>query len=109
MFTRYITGILAAIVFCAPAYAAVNFSFGVEVAPPPPQVEVVPAPRPGYIWAPGYWNWEGGRHVWVDGRWVGERRGYAYVPDHWVEYNDGHGRHWHREPGHWDRDRHHYH
>jgi hypothetical protein len=109
MFMRHITAILAAVILSVPAYAAVNFNFGVEVAPPPPQVEVMPPPRPGFIWAPGYWNWEGGRHVWVGGNWVGERRGYAYVPDRWVEYREGRGSHWHREPGHWERERHHYH
>jgi hypothetical protein len=110
MLKYYIAGIFAAALLSTPALAAVNLNFGVEIAPPPPQVEVLPAPRPGYVWAPGYWAWEGGRHVWVDGRWVGERRGYLWVPDRWVEYRNGRGPHWHLERGHWERGHeHHYH
>ena len=47
----------------------------IRVGPPPPRVEVVPASRPGYVWAPGYWDWRGHRHVWVNGSWVRARRG----------------------------------
>ena len=31
----------------------------VNVRPPAPRVVVVPAPRVGYAWAPGYWRWNG--------------------------------------------------
>ena len=72
----------------------------VDVAPPPERVEVVPAPRAGYVWAPGYWRWERGRHVWVRGYWVRGRRGYHWVPHRWEE----HERRWRFEAGHWDRD-----
>lgn len=71
----------------------------VQVAPPAPRVEVVPAPRRGYVWAPGYWNWNGRRHVWVNGAWVRERRGYHWANHNWVE-RDGR---WHFERGHWER------
>jgi hypothetical protein len=71
----------------------------VEVAPPPARVEVVPAPRVGYVWAPGYWNWNGHRHVWVGGRWVGERHGYHWEAHHWEE-REGH---WHFREGGWRR------
>jgi WXXGXW repeat (2 copies) len=71
----------------------------VETAPPPVRVEVVPAPRVGYVWAPGYWNWNGHRHVWVGGRWVGERRGYHWEPHAWEERE---GR-WHFREGGWRR------
>jgi YXWGXW repeat-containing protein len=70
----------------------------VDVAPPAPRVEVVQAPRPGYIWAPGYWNWSGHDHVWVDGRWEHERHGHHWVADRWVQ----HGSKWRFEAGHWD-------
>ena len=72
----------------------------VNVAPPPGRVEVVPAPRTGYVWAPGYWRWDRGRHVWVTGYWVRERRGHHWVPHRWQER----GKRWHFEAGHWDRD-----
>ncbi|HEY1437147.1 MAG TPA: YXWGXW repeat-containing protein [Casimicrobiaceae bacterium] len=71
----------------------------VEVAPPPARVEVVPAARVGYVWAPGYWNWNGHRHVWVAGRWVGERHGWHWEPHHWEERE---GR-WHFHEGGWRR------
>ena len=109
MLMRYLLAAAAAIVMSTPALAAVDFRFGVEVAPPPPQVEVVPAPRPGYVWAPGYWEWRDGHHVWVNGYWIAARPGYAWVPDRWVEYREHRGSHWHREAGHWEREHHRYH
>ena len=36
----------------------------VNIAPPAPRYEVVPAPRVGYVWVPGFWDWRGNRHVW---------------------------------------------
>ncbi len=71
----------------------------VRVAPPAPRVEVVPAARGGYVWAPGYWNWNGRRHVWVAGSWVRERRGYHYTPHAWVQRDDR----WEFHRGRWDR------
>jgi hypothetical protein len=72
----------------------------IEVAPPPARVEVVPASRAGYVWAPGYWRWDRGHHVWVKGYWVRERRGYHWTAHRWQER----GKRWHFEAGHWDRD-----
>jgi hypothetical protein len=79
------------------AVAAVNVD--ITVAPPAPRVEVVPAPRPGYVWAPGYWDYRGHSHAWVAGRWLPERRGYRYEPARWVPH-EGHYR---LEQGHWVR------
>jgi hypothetical protein len=73
----------------------------VEVAPPAPRHEVIPAPRNGYVWQPGYYDWRDGRHVWVRGQWVRERRGYYWHPNRW-ENRDGR---WHLERGRWDRER----
>jgi hypothetical protein len=103
MWKRLIIGLFAVAVLSTPAFARVNLHFDVEVAPPPPRVEVVPAPRPGYVWAPGYWAWEGGRHVWRAGHLVVVRSGYYWVPERWVEYRGPRGPHWHFEPGHWER------
>ena len=72
----------------------------VRVGPPPLRQEVVPTLRPGWVWAPGYWNWNGRRYVWVRGHSVHGRRGHHWVPDRWAE---DHGR-WRRERGRWDRD-----
>ena len=79
----------------APQY----YDTDVAVAPPPPRVIEVPPPRVGYVWAPGYWRWNGHEHVWIEGRWISERRGRHWVPEHWVEYN---GR-WRFVEGHWER------
>ena len=73
----------------------------IDVAPPPPRHEVVPAPRAGYVWAPGYCDWRGHHHVWVRGHWEREHHGMYWHPNRWVE-RDGR---WSLEHGHWDRQR----
>jgi hypothetical protein len=92
-----LAGVMAATMssIAVPAAAAVY----VQVAPPAPRAEVVPEPRRGYSWAPGYWDWRGKRHVWVAGHWVRERRGYAYAEPRWVE-RDGR---WYMERRGWQR------
>jgi hypothetical protein len=80
-----------------PARAADVF---VSVSPPPLRAEVGPAARPGYQWSPGYWNWNGRRHVWVGGTWVRDRPGYVYHRPEWVA-RDGR---WQMRRGGWDRD-----
>lgn len=82
-----------------PGVSAAGVSVDIDIAPPAPRVELVPPPRVGYVWAPGYWAWRGGAHVWVSGRWVAERRGYHWVPDRWVQV----GPHWHYARGYWAR------
>jgi len=89
---------LAAGVFAAPAYAQI--SFNINLAPPAPQYEIVPAIAPGYIWAPGYWGWSGERHVWVRGRTIVQREGYSWSPDRWEQRERG----YYRTAGHWERD-----
>ena len=83
-----------------PAAAQVDLNVSIGVPPPAPIREAVPAPRAGYVWAPGFWRWDGGRHVWAAGHWMEERRGYHWVPDRWAH----NGATWHHEVGHWDRD-----
>src|ERR1700733_272812 len=83
----------------APTLATACIGIDIDIAPPAPRVEVVPGPRPGYVWAPGYWEYRDRAHVWVPGRWVGERRGYHWVPDRWEQR----GPHWHHERGRWER------
>jgi hypothetical protein len=61
----------------------------VQVAPPPPVIESVPAPRPGFIWSPGHYVWRDGGHVWVSGQWVESRPGYAWAAPHWQQRPDG--------------------
>jgi len=71
----------------------------IGVGPPVARVEVVPGPRSGYVWSPGYWRWNGYRHVWVGGYWVRERVGWHWVPAHWV----ANGPRWHYVGGYWTR------
>ena len=98
MRTRIVVAALALGAISVPVVSEARV-YVVETAPPPPRVEVVPAPRHGYVWAPGYWDWRGRRHVWVNGNWVHERRGYRWAPHGWVERE---GR-WHFTRGHWER------
>ena len=82
-----------------PPIASAAVGIDIEIAPPAPRVEVIPGPRVGYVWAPGYWDYRGHGHVWIPGHYLHERRGAHWVPDHW----DQRGPRWHREPGHWER------
>jgi hypothetical protein len=100
-----ISNVLGGMVLAAAALAAPNTSQAhvdviVGVAPPAPRVEVVPAPRVGYVWAPGYWRWNGHHHYWVGGYWVPARAGYHWAPAHWAPY--GHQR-WRYVGGYWAR------
>jgi hypothetical protein len=74
----------------------------VEAAPPAPIVEVRPAiPFDGAIWVPGYWHWNGNRHIWVSGRWSARPAGYRWEENGWSRRDDGR---WERHPGHWHPD-----
>ena len=78
-----------------PANAAVI----VRVAPPALRVEEAPAPRPGYVWGAGHWEWRHGRHEWVGGTWIRERRGYHYSQPTWQQRHGG----WEMQRGGWKR------
>jgi hypothetical protein len=67
-----------------------------DVAPPPARVERF-EPRDGYIWAPGYWEWQGTAYHWVSGTYLLEHRGARWVADRWEPA----GPHWQRVAGHW--------
>jgi hypothetical protein len=81
------------------AYAQIHGVITVREAPPPLRAEVVPAPRRGYAWTPGYWNWQGRHHVWHSGTWVRARPGYVYSAPSWAE-RDGR---WEFHQGRWAR------
>jgi hypothetical protein len=97
--TRILVAALALGAIGVPVASDARVYVDVDVAPPPPRVEVVPAARVGYVWAPGYWEWRGRRHVWVNGNWVRERRGYHWRPHRWEEHE---GR-WRFDRGRWER------
>ena len=68
-----------------PAHAQVNVN--INIGPPAPQYEIVPAVGPGYTWAPGYWAWQGQDYRWVRGHQIAQRPGHRWVADHWEEGN----------------------
>ena len=74
---------LGAVTLPTSASAQVGVYF--DVTPPAPRHEVVPAPRRGYVWAPGYWDLKGRRHVWRPGHWERVRRGYHYAEPTWAQ------------------------
>jgi hypothetical protein len=71
---------------------------GADAAPPPAREERAPAPREGYVWAPGYWDWNGRAYSWVSGHYIFERRGAHWVPDRWDQV----GSRWQHVNGHWE-------
>jgi len=89
--------IIIAGAFLSPGFASAGPESVVDTPPPAPRVENVPH-RDGYVWAPGYWEWNGRFFQWVSGTYVYERRGYQWVAGHW----DPIGSQWHYTLGHWE-------
>jgi hypothetical protein len=47
-------------------------------------------PGDGYIWTPGYWDWDGNEYDWVPGTWVeAPEVGDLWTPGYWGWDNDG--------------------
>ena len=90
-----------AVSLALPLGAQARVDVDINIAPPPPRYEVLPPPRVGFVWAPGYWAWDRPhrRHVWHRGYYLRERRGQHWVPHQWADRN---GR-WHYDAGHWER------
>lgn len=95
----------AAVLACALGLGAcasdtrVRAAVYVPTGPPAPVSEVVTvSPGPGYIWIPGYHQWNGSAYVWVGGRWdIGPRPNARWVGGRWRHS----GRGWYWVPGHW--------
>jgi hypothetical protein len=51
--------------------------------PPGEYTEDAPADRPGWVWAHGYWGWNGHDYEAVRGHWERDRPGYHYVHPYW--------------------------
>jgi hypothetical protein len=86
----------------APADAQVSITFG---SPPPPlRYEAVPAPRAGYVWAPGHWRLVRDQYVWYPGQWYTARPGYRYVPETWQRVVVNGRDQWRFVSSRWDRD-----
>ena len=99
MFSRFMTLAVLTGLLIVPVSEARTRIY-VRIAPPPIVVEQrTVAPRPGYVWQPGYHRWNGQAYAWtagtwnrppyrnarwVPGRWVQERRGHYWVAGHWT-------------------------
>ena len=86
--------------FAAVGHAARVIDIDVGVAPPPERVEVVPAPREGYLYEPGHYEWNGAEYVWIQGQFIRDREGHEWHP-YVLEHR---GDRWHFRGGHWDDD-----
>jgi hypothetical protein len=112
MFKKTILGAVIAagsLVALLPTAANAQYTAIVSVAPPAPVYEAAPAPRPGYVWAPGHHEWRGNQYVWVQGHWLQAREGYEYREPRWVQRGNGEwalvGNTWERRGPYGDRDR----
>ena len=102
----FIGAIVCLIGLSAPAQAQLNLNIIIGEPPPALIVEPPPPPRVGFIWAPGFWDWDGHRHIWRGGHWEGERVGQLYAQPRWVQAPGG----WRFVPGHWEgHERHEHH
>jgi len=84
------------------SFPSVEIRFG--TSRPPLVVREVRPRRPAveYVWAPGWWDWQGDRWVWVEGRWLRpEKRGARWVAAVYVREGDG----WRYVPAHWSHQR----
>lgn len=99
---------LAAMLLGFGAAAQAQYSAVVSVAPPAPRHEVMPAPRSGWVWAPGHYEYRGNQYTWIEGQWMRERSGYEYREPRWVQRADGSwvlvGNNWERRGPYGDRD-----
>jgi WXXGXW repeat (2 copies) len=83
-----------------PIVASAEVGVFFNIAPPENRIEVVPAPRHGYLWSPGYWNAKGNNHhAWQAGHWERERAGSHFVQPGWTQHDNR----WQLNRGHWDK------
>ena len=72
----------------------------IQEAPPPARVEIVPAPREGYIYERGHYIYDGQRYAWREGVFIRNREGHRYAPAELEQHGDK----WRFRAGHWDDD-----
>jgi hypothetical protein len=96
-----LAGLLAAGAFAAPlsSFAADEVKVYVLTAPPAAKTSVPTTPaKAGYVWSPGYWNWNGTAYVWTEGSWiVVVEPSKKWVPATWTQE----GNKWYFTAGHW--------
>ena len=89
---------LAVSAIAAPTLSRAGAPITTDVSPPPPRIENV-TPRDGFVWAPGYWEWNRRSYHWVTGSYIYQRRRYHWVADRWEQV----GGRWHYLSGRWER------
>ncbi|HEX5413516.1 MAG TPA: hypothetical protein VFZ27_16810 [Terriglobia bacterium] len=92
--------LLVLAMLAAPAKSSASVGIFVSFGPPAIPVYVQPpCPAPGYIWTPGYWDWDPDYgYFWVPGTWVvAPFVGALWTPGYWGWYNSGYV--WY--PGYW--------
>jgi WXXGXW repeat (2 copies) len=84
----------------APAAAQIGVVVSVQLAPPElPVYEQPPMPEVGYVWTPGFWQWDASTgYYWVPGTWIQPPTvGVLWTPPYWG-WSDGlyifHGGYW---------------
>ena len=98
--SKLLAALFAVGILVAPVTAVTAADIEVTIAPPADRVEVVPAPREGYVYERGYWRWDNDakRYDWTDGRYIKNREGHKYVEREWRQDGDK----WRFRAGHWD-------
>jgi hypothetical protein len=82
-----------------PTTASADVAVYFNTAPPQARYEAVPAPRSGYVWSSGYWNYKGNKHVWQNGHWERERPGHHWSQSTWTQHDNR----WQLQRGHWNK------
>jgi WXXGXW repeat (2 copies) len=85
-------GIFFTLALAAPSYSQLAVGIRVTIAPPELPVYDQPVcPGDGYLWTPGYWDWDSddNDYFWVPGTWVlAPEPGFFWTPGYWG-WNDG--------------------
>jgi hypothetical protein len=101
--TAFVVLLACGCFFAAERSAVAQISAEIVIGAPPPHYVEPPAPaRLGYVWAPGYWFWDGRQYVWYAGHWEVARAEEVFVGAAWVQAPGG----WRFVPGHWERPNH---
>ena len=99
-FNRFVESVLLGLgLIMAMRTSSAGIDIIVGTRPPPPREVPAPPPRPGYIYEPGYWSWDGQQYVWTDGTWIEQRPGYRWSEPQWREEDSR----YRFVPGHWER------
>ncbi len=94
-----VAGLGMSVGFVAPGCvvrAQVRPAYVVDQAPPAPQYET-PAPRVGFLWVQGRWEWRANQWQWTRGHWVRARAGQNWEAGRWEQR----GNRWHWIEGRW--------